>query len=87
MSMKPHLPNEIVFLHGIRALSIIWIVLVHTYLVTFWNMPMLNGNYIFEWMQMFTSMIFLSGAMGVDTFFLLSAMLMTTSVFRELDKT
>jgi peptidoglycan/LPS O-acetylase OafA/YrhL len=85
--MKPASSSEIVFLHGIRALSIIWIVMVHTYLITFWNMPMLNGNYLFEWLQKLSSMFFLSGLMGVDTFFLLSAMLLTTSVFRELDKT
>ncbi|KAG5680166.1 hypothetical protein PVAND_009691 [Polypedilum vanderplanki] len=87
MTMKVQSSSEIVFLHGIRSISIIWIVLVHTYLITFWNMPMLNGNYVFEWLQKPSSMIFLSGYMGVDTFFLLSSMLLTTSIFRELDKT
>ena len=54
-----------------------------------WNW--FNNNWInvlsLQWFKNVSSMLIVSGAMGVDTFFLLSAMLMTLSVFRELDKT
>lgn len=75
------------FIHGIRALSVIWIVICHTYMVSFWMVPAINANSIIDWFKNVDSMLIVSGAMGVDTFFLLSAMLMTLSVFRELDKT
>lgn len=86
MRMKPSSSKEIIFLHGIRALSITWIVICHTY-AFFMMLPTLNSNDYFTWIQNFSSMFFLSGFMGVDTFFLLSAMLLTLSVFNELDKT
>ena len=86
MTMKTSSSKEIVFLHGIRSLTIIWIVICHTY-TTFWKVPVFNSHYYFEWVKNVSAMFILSGAMGVDTFFLMSSMLLTMSVFRELDKT
>ncbi|CAO1387862.1 unnamed protein product [Diamesa serratosioi] len=85
-TLEPSTTNELKFVHGIRALSIIWIVIGHTYL-TFLMVPAVNANSIIDWFKNVSSMPMVSGVMGVDTFFLLSAMLMTLSVFRELDKT
>jgi peptidoglycan/LPS O-acetylase OafA/YrhL len=78
--------KDIIFLHGIRALSIIWIVLAHSFLMTYWYFPNYNGSEIYEWFKELHSMLILSGAMGVDTFFLLSSFLLTASIFKELDK-
>ncbi|CAO1408310.1 unnamed protein product [Diamesa hyperborea] len=86
-TLKTSSDKEMKFVHGIRALSVIWIVICHTYMVSFWMVPAINANSIIEWFKNVDSMLIVSGAMGVDTFFLLSAMLMTLSVFRELDKT
>ena len=47
-SMKVSSSNEIRSLHGIRALSIMWIVLTHTYIVSFWQVPTLNGQEVIE---------------------------------------
>lgn len=86
LSLKLSSSKEMVCLHGIRSLAIIWIVIVHTY-TNFWQLPVLNANDYFKWIQNISSMFILSGAMGVDTFFLMSSMLLSMSVFRELDKT
>lgn len=43
-SLKVSSLNEIRSLHGIRALSIMWIVLTHTYIVSFWQVPTVNGQ-------------------------------------------
>ncbi|XP_070500112.1 O-acyltransferase like protein-like [Chironomus tepperi] len=86
MTMKTSSSKEMMFLHGIRSLAIIWIVVCHSY-TTFWQVPVFNAQYYFEWIKSISAMFILSGAMGVDTFFLMSSMLLTLSVFRELDKT
>jgi peptidoglycan/LPS O-acetylase OafA/YrhL len=86
MAMKPSSAKEMIFLHGIRALSIMWIVICHTY-AFFMMAPTMNSNDYFLWVQKVSSMFFLSGFYGVDTFFLLSAMLLSLSVFNELDRT
>lgn len=85
MTMKSSSCREIIFLHGIRALAIILIVLGHTH-TFYWQKPVINGNEFFNWIKQFSSMFILSGFMSVDTFFLMSAMLLTLSVFHELDK-
>jgi len=86
MTMKASSSKEMLFLHGIRSLTIIWIVICHTY-TTFWQVPVYNRQYYFDWIKSISAMFILSGVMGVDTFFLMSSMLLTMSVFRELDKT
>lgn len=86
MKMKPLSSKEMVFLHGIRALAIMWVVSCHTYM-TFWMLPAVNAFEFAVWIRKYSAMLILSGYMGVDTFFLLSAMLLTLSVFHELDRT
>ncbi|KAL7035541.1 hypothetical protein ACKWTF_008432 [Chironomus riparius] len=86
MTMKASSSKEMLFLHGIRSLAIIWIVVCHTY-TNFWQVPVFNSQQYFEWIRQISAMFILSGVMGVDTFFLMSSMLLTMSVFRELDKT
>lgn len=87
LTMKPMLPNEMAFLHGIRSIAIIWIVLGHTYSISFWSAPIINANSLIdEFTKLFAPVLF-AGVMAVDTFFMLSAMLLTLSVFKELNKT
>lgn len=87
MTTKPMLPNEMIFLHGIRSLAIIWIVLGHTYALTYWMTPSMNGNLMLDSFKNFEAPILFSGYFAVDTFFMLSSLLLSLSVFRELDKT
>lgn len=87
MTMKPSSSKEMLFLHGIRSLSMLSIVIGHTYMITYWLAPAMNSHALIDWIGDVSSMLVLVGFMGVDTFFMLSSLLMTLSVFRELDKT
>ncbi|KAG4075102.1 hypothetical protein HA402_013497 [Bradysia odoriphaga] len=48
--------------------------------------PLLNPAYILEWMKQLYSMLLISGTFSVDSFFLLSGLLVTWSSLRHLDK-
>lgn len=85
-SMEPASSKEMLFLHGIRAWSIIWIVVAHVYNIGVFLTPATNSTSITEEFQNMLVMILLSGYLGVSSFFLLSALLMSLSVFRELDR-
>jgi peptidoglycan/LPS O-acetylase OafA/YrhL len=85
MAMKSFSPKEMIFLHGIRALAIIWIVIGHTHIL-YWLMPVINNNDFFQWITKYSTMTIYGGYNGVDTFFFLSAMLLSLSIFHELDK-
>lgn len=85
--MKPLMHNEMVFLHGIRSLAIMWIVWGHTFSIDFWMAPLINTNRLFDQISSPFTMVTFSGYLAVDTFLMLSSMLMALSVFRELDKT
>lgn len=87
MQTRPMSSKEMLFIHGLRALAIMWIVFGHTFSIDIWNSPSLNPNAMLESYKNLFTMILLSGFFGVNTFFLLSALLLTLSVFRELDKT
>lgn len=87
MTMKPLTSKEMVFLHGIRSLAIMWIVLGHTYVLNYWRIPLMNSNEMLDGLKDFPMMIVLAGFLGVEIFFMLSALLLTLSVFRELDRT
>lgn len=75
-----------VFLHGIRACSMIWIVVAHVYNIGVFLTPATNSTTILAEFQNILVMVLLSGYFGVSSFFLLSALLMSLSVFRELDR-
>lgn len=79
--------KEIVFLHGIRSIAILGIVWGHTYSIDFWMAPLMNANGLLEHSGHPAVMLILSGYLGVETFFLLSSMLMSLSLFKELDRT
>ena len=87
MTMKPLAPKEMLFLHGIRSLAILWIVLGHTFNMGVWLSPSTNQTSLLESFKNFFTMILFSSYFGVNTFFMLSSLLLTLSFFRELDKT
>ncbi|CAG7725078.1 unnamed protein product [Allacma fusca] len=72
-------------LHGIRFLSMCWVVLGHTFFLYTqqftWNLVDLKNMYK-DW----TNQVILNGAYCVDTFFALSGTLVTYNLLRELDK-
>ncbi|KAB0798818.1 hypothetical protein PPYR_06698 [Photinus pyralis] len=65
--------DEISCLHGIRVISIMWIILGHWGLL-FGRLPIRNLNFVLEFMNTPSSMILLGGQNAVDTFFLLSGL-------------
>lgn len=87
MTMKPLAKKEMLFLHGIRSLAIIWIVLGHTFSLGVWMSLSINQLDLAETFKNIFTMILFSGFFGVNTFFMLSSLLLTLSVFRELDAT
>ncbi|XP_030245897.1 nose resistant to fluoxetine protein 6, partial [Drosophila navojoa] len=72
-------------LHGIRCLTIIWIIWGHDYMFLLLA-PNVNSYEVIAWAQTPFSMILQSGTIAVDTFFLLSGMLLAMSTLRELDR-
>lgn len=87
MTLKPLSSKEMLFLHGIRSLLIIWIVFGHTFTMTYYLGPVINSQSLYGLLKSFYSVFLFSGVLAVDTFFMLSAMLMSMSVFRQLEAT
>lgn len=78
-------PHIIPCLHGIRCLTIIWIIWGHDYMFLLLA-PNVNSYEVAEWAQTPFSMILQSGTIAVDTFFLLSGLLLVMSTLRELER-
>lgn len=80
--------SELKFLHGIRVIALFLIVLSHTYGQGIWPVPAINSNVMFDWLKNpMTMMLFYLASPATECFFIISAMLLTSKVFRELDKT
>ncbi|XP_034652824.1 nose resistant to fluoxetine protein 6 [Drosophila subobscura] len=78
-------PHVIPCLHGIRCLTIIWIIFGHGYMFLLLA-PSVNAYEIVAWAQTPFSMVLQSGTISVDTFFLLSGLLLVMSALRELER-
>ncbi|KAH8386779.1 hypothetical protein KR093_002452 [Drosophila rubida] len=72
-------------LHGIRCLTIIWIIYGHDNMFMLLS-PTVNNYEVVAWAQTPYSMILQSGSISVDTFFLLSGMLLVMATLRELER-
>uniref|UniRef100_A0A0A1WY94 Nose resistant to fluoxetine protein 6 n=1 Tax=Zeugodacus cucurbitae TaxID=28588 RepID=A0A0A1WY94_ZEUCU len=72
-------------LHGIRCLSLFWIIFLHCYLYRILS-PNINAVDIKSWEQTPFSMIEQSGSIAVDSFFFLSGLLLIMVSFREMQK-
>ncbi|XP_062544956.1 LOW QUALITY PROTEIN: nose resistant to fluoxetine protein 6-like [Armigeres subalbatus] len=72
--------------HGIRSLSMIWIIVLHVHDMSN-TVPWENNPAREEYLRSFVaSVLHYSGMLAVDTFFVLSGMLVAMSMLRELDK-
>ncbi|OWF42585.1 nose resistant to fluoxetine protein 6-like [Mizuhopecten yessoensis] len=81
-------PNSIGCIHGIRFFTITWVMLCHTYVylvMTFPNVWSLENplNYI-EMTHNFSFQIILGGTSAVDTFFMLSGMMLSYTQLKNL---
>ncbi|ALC49559.1 CG42329, partial [Drosophila busckii] len=78
-------PHLIPCLHGIRCLTIIWIIYGHDYMFLLLS-PLINALAVKDWAQTPYSMLLQSGSISVDTFFMLSGMLLVLSTLRQLER-
>ncbi|EDW07850.1 nose resistant to fluoxetine protein 6 [Drosophila mojavensis] len=83
---KVNNPNVIHCLNGLRCFSMMWVVFGHGYM-TFYDLPHINRNKYYTWLQTPYSMLVQNGSLCVDTFFFMSGLLMCWGAFREMDRT
>ncbi|KAH8361999.1 hypothetical protein KR200_002223 [Drosophila serrata] len=83
---KVNNPNVIHCLNGLRCFSMMWVVFGHGYM-TFYDLPHINKNRFYTWVQTPFSMLVQNGSLCVDTFFFMSGLLMCWGAFREMERT
>uniref|UniRef100_A0A915HNX0 Nose resistant-to-fluoxetine protein N-terminal domain-containing protein n=1 Tax=Romanomermis culicivorax TaxID=13658 RepID=A0A915HNX0_ROMCU len=82
-SMKQK-PGQIHCLHGLRALSLLWIILAHTY---YWSTNYINNPLAaFDLPLNFFNQIILNSTISVDVFYILSATLLVFLWMKEMKK-
>ncbi|XP_063380265.1 O-acyltransferase like protein-like [Cydia fagiglandana] len=67
-------PGTLESLDGIRSISMLWVIIFHTY-ATNGNTHLFNRQELFTWMYSFSALWFVASPISVDTFFLLSGLL------------
>ncbi|KAG5670254.1 hypothetical protein PVAND_000531 [Polypedilum vanderplanki] len=72
-------------LHGLRAISILWIMFGHRITNQF-SFPIQNKVAVFEFNQQLYSVVLYAYSIAVDTFFLMGALLLTMSTIRAIEK-
>ncbi|XP_051862820.1 nose resistant to fluoxetine protein 6-like [Drosophila albomicans] len=78
-------PNVIDCVHGMRCLSLIWVIFGHQYIVSL-SSPKTNYVSLLTWLQSFFASFILHGPFSVDTFFFLSGLLLVMIALRSLEK-
>ncbi|XP_037961082.1 O-acyltransferase like protein-like [Teleopsis dalmanni] len=86
ISSHTNSPSVIPCLHGIRSLSIVWIIYLHCYLMMTYS-PNINAVELRNWFQSVYSMVLQRASISVDTFFFLSGLLVALVSFRSMEKT
>ncbi|KAL5292653.1 hypothetical protein ACFFRR_011433 [Megaselia abdita] len=84
INVKPN-ANSINCLHGIRSLSMVWVIFGHT-LLWYLLIPMMNLRKVDDWKQTAMALVFETGIISVDTFFFLSGLLISWMGLKELEK-
>ncbi|XP_034490672.1 nose resistant to fluoxetine protein 6-like [Drosophila innubila] len=79
-------PNVIDCLHGIRCMSLIWVIYGHDYIVSAIS-PNINLVDVIPWFKTPFSMFIVHGLFSVDTFFFLSGLLVVMVALRTMEKT
>lgn len=77
--------NPLACVHGIRVLSIVWVVFGHAYMIMAIG-PLINTADLLDWIQTPRSMFLLSATVSVDTFFLMSGLLVGRSLLAYLEQ-
>ncbi|GLV32862.1 uncharacterized protein CBL_00431 [Carabus blaptoides fortunei] len=72
-------------LNGVRSLSIIWVVLGHRYFHTMY-IPIVNGLDVLDWLQTIPSTIIVGGTVSVDSFFMVSGLLVSYLFFKTMSE-
>lgn len=84
--IDPHSQNQqLACLHGIRVLSLCWVILGHSYAfgITFSD----NMIVVFDWLKRFSFLIVSNAFFSVDTFFLISGLLTCFLFLRHFEQT
>ncbi|KAH8312734.1 hypothetical protein KR044_012561 [Drosophila immigrans] len=79
-------PNVIDCLHGMRCMSLIWVIFSHQYILAVMA-PNMNAIKMFPWIASPFASFILHGFFSVDTFFVLSGLLLVMIALRSLEKT
>ncbi|XP_062140090.1 nose resistant to fluoxetine protein 6-like isoform X2 [Drosophila sulfurigaster albostrigata] len=79
-------PNVIDCLHGMRCMSLLWVVFGHEYMFGLVQ-PNINQWSIYHWLQQPFQNMIVHAAFSVDTFFFLSGLLVIMIALRSMDKT
>ncbi|XP_039494711.1 nose resistant to fluoxetine protein 6-like [Drosophila santomea] len=78
-------PNVIECLHGIRGMSLFWVVWLHQYANIFTS-PNINRFSILSWLQTPFTMFFLEGPFSVDSFFFIGGLLVSLITLRVMER-
>ncbi|KAH8312733.1 hypothetical protein KR044_012560, partial [Drosophila immigrans] len=79
-------PNVIDCVHGMRCMSLIWVIFGHQYLISLGS-PKTNYVSLSSWARTFFANFIMHGFFSVDTFFFLSGLLLVMIALRSLEKT
>ncbi|XP_020810588.1 nose resistant to fluoxetine protein 6-like [Drosophila serrata] len=79
-------PNVIECFHGIRCMSLLWVIYAHEY-IFFLRTPNLNNADIQNWMVEPFASFTLHGYFAVDSFFVLGGLLVSMIALRVMEKT
>ncbi|XP_044271288.1 nose resistant to fluoxetine protein 6-like [Tribolium madens] len=78
-------PNDLDCIHGLRFLSTCYVIIGHRYLMAMFS-PVINGLEILDWILNYSSTIIIGGTICVDTFFMISGLLVSISFFEHVTK-
>ncbi|XP_030378183.1 nose resistant to fluoxetine protein 6-like [Scaptodrosophila lebanonensis] len=78
-------PNVIDCLHGIRCLSLMWVIFGHDYFFGIVS-PNLNNVRLYGWLETPYAQLLIHGVLSVDTFFFLSGLLVCMVALRLIEK-
>ncbi|KAL5292654.1 hypothetical protein ACFFRR_011434 [Megaselia abdita] len=84
INTKPN-PNSINCLHGIRSLSMVWVIYGHA-IVWYLLFPILNLRTVDDWKRTPFALALETGVISVDTFFFISGLLVAWIGLKELQK-
>ncbi|KAG7308959.1 hypothetical protein JYU34_006236 [Plutella xylostella] len=86
LTVGPGAPGALDCVDGIRAISMLWVVVGHTFALTL-SMPVQNLVIAMEWIRSAASIWLTAATCSVDTFFTLSGVLCVYSTIGKLNRT